>query len=792
VEVFDREWMKSIAKLKERARKYEQKEDWRSAIEAYRKVLETEESEGQIELELGLFNRVGDLYLRLGQVDEAVTYYEKAADRYAASGFYNNAIALCNKALRHRSERPEIYLKLSRFCHEQGFVTDARRWILDYAERQVMKGNVDAALTGLGEFVEAAEVPEVRELLAQQLAGHGRIPEAVDQLVRAHAEWGRRGDREAVARVAEQASLLDPTIDLDDAGPPDLPGLDENDASDGFEGAAAPQSHEVENAALAGGLEGLETYRSGMAEAPGQADALELDDRPADPGGAGDEADDEGPAGQAAGFDDLQTFESGADPDQDGPWAGAGVEPVPGAGVVPELDEEEPEPLPLLETGFQQEGGEEPVPLPLLEHEHDGPDGEAAGHTADRDDWLKALEAEAAELAAPAEREPVDMGPVEAEPVEAEPVEAEPVEAEPVDAEPVGEEEVEQEVAEPAPPEARVAPAPLEPIDLAGPLDVGGVDPYSAGWGDLDDSEEPLDLDLGDMGGVQGSASGAAREDEMDVDAILDRAKQLVSRGLTGEAIGELRLLAATDASPEVFREAMLVTKEVLRRSPNDISVRQRRVEFASRIGDRRLLVETYTELAQSLEATGAEGKARAMYQRVLALDPKNAVAREALGDDAVLDDVTTDLEPIGQGQPHGSELAALLSAMKTRPSAPAEEEDAAAHYDLGLAFKEMGLIEEAIAEFQTALRAGEERLKVFEELGQCFMLNGQHTIALKVLKRALEAPRQDEADVLGVYYHLGQCHEALGQPEEARAAYEQVLAIDHDFEDVPSRIGRL
>jgi tetratricopeptide (TPR) repeat protein len=220
--------------------------------------------------------------------------------------------------------------------------------------------------------------------------------------------------------------------------------------------------------------------------------------------------------------------------------------------------------------------------------------------------------------------------------------------------------------------------------------------------------------------------------------------------------------------------------------------VLQRRVEFASRIGDKGLMVDTYIDLAEALVRSGSETKARAMYERVLDLDPENEAAREALGDAAVEDAGAVDLDAILReldeetGAATGpvslemdESFANMLSQFKARVTEQDGSEDAGDHYDLGLAFKEMGLIDEAIAEFQTALTGGEERLKVYEELGQCFILKGQYNVAIKVLKRALQVPRQADTDLLGVYYHLGQCHEELGQRAEARSAYETVLAID-------------
>jgi len=118
--------------------------------------------------------------------------------------------------------------------------------------------------------------------------------------------------------------------------------------------------------------------------------------------------------------------------------------------------------------------------------------------------------------------------------------------------------------------------------------------------------------------------------------------------------------------------------------------------------------------------------------------------------------------------------------------------EDAQTHYDLGVAFKEMGLLDEAISEFQIALRGGDDRLKIFEELGQCFLLKKQYNIAVKVLSRAAQAEPDDEIELIGVYYHLGRAFEELGQRDKALDAYERVVGLDLNFQDVAQRMARL
>jgi len=101
---------KAIAKLKDQARIFEQREDWDEAISAYQQVLRAADEDQQVG-ELPLYNRVGDLYLRAGRPNDAVRYYEQAADRYGEAGLYNNAIALCNKALRYAPHRLDLLMR---------------------------------------------------------------------------------------------------------------------------------------------------------------------------------------------------------------------------------------------------------------------------------------------------------------------------------------------------------------------------------------------------------------------------------------------------------------------------------------------------------------------------------------------------------------------------------------------------------------------------------------------------------------------------------------------------------
>ena len=104
--------MSKLEKLKDRARALEAK-DARAAIDTWLEVLRAQDEEGDPNPDLGIFNRIGDLYLKVKDPGLAADYYDRAVDRYAELGFHNNAIAMCNKVLRNAPGRPTTYLKLA-------------------------------------------------------------------------------------------------------------------------------------------------------------------------------------------------------------------------------------------------------------------------------------------------------------------------------------------------------------------------------------------------------------------------------------------------------------------------------------------------------------------------------------------------------------------------------------------------------------------------------------------------------------------------------------------------------
>ena len=120
------------------------------------------------------------------------------------------------------------------------------------------------------------------------------------------------------------------------------------------------------------------------------------------------------------------------------------------------------------------------------------------------------------------------------------------------------------------------------------------------------------------------------------------------------------------------------------------------------------------------------------------------------------------------------------------------EKDDLKSHYDLGMAYLEMGLYTEAIKDFQIASRCQELQLSSMEMIGYCFLKHDQPRLAVKQLTRALEIAKGSSAENLGIHYNLGLAHEMLGELGIAREHFEEVYVIDMAFRDVAEKMRKL
>ena len=123
------------------------------------------------------------------------------------------------------------------------------------------------------------------------------------------------------------------------------------------------------------------------------------------------------------------------------------------------------------------------------------------------------------------------------------------------------------------------------------------------------------------------------------------------------------------------------------------------------------------------------------------------------------------------------------------------QAEDPETHYNLGIAFKEMGLLDEAIGELQKVCHAVEagssfsQPVQAYTWLAQCLVDKGVPEAAIRWYEKALQLPGLDYSSRCAIYYDLGSAFEASGDKKSALANFMEVYSSNIDFRDVASRI---
>jgi tetratricopeptide (TPR) repeat protein len=121
----------------------------------------------------------------------------------------------------------------------------------------------------------------------------------------------------------------------------------------------------------------------------------------------------------------------------------------------------------------------------------------------------------------------------------------------------------------------------------------------------------------------------------------------------------------------------------------------------------------------------------------------------------------------------------------------PVEEGDAETHYDLGLAYKEMGLFDDAIKAFEKTLRAPGRAVQCHVMIGMCYREQGNSSEAIQQFKQGLHATPNDR-ERLSLHYEIANTYESIGDEAEALYYFETVLKRDPNFADAVQRAAYL
>ncbi|HWP49908.1 MAG TPA: tetratricopeptide repeat protein [Candidatus Limnocylindrales bacterium] len=139
-----------------------------------------------------------------------------------------------------------------------------------------------------------------------------------------------------------------------------------------------------------------------------------------------------------------------------------------------------------------------------------------------------------------------------------------------------------------------------------------------------------------------------------------------------------------------------------------------------------------------------------------------------------------------------GDNVGDIIKEFKKSVLDEVGEEDYETHYELGIAYKEMNLLDDAIEEFKLAALSPAKYMECSSMIGLCLAEKGEYDQAIAHLKEALEKSGFDPEQYLNIRYELARIYEEAGQPDQALKLYKEIYQVNPQFMDVAQRLTQL
>jgi tetratricopeptide (TPR) repeat protein len=200
---------------------------------------------------------------------------------------------------------------------------------------------------------------------------------------------------------------------------------------------------------------------------------------------------------------------------------------------------------------------------------------------------------------------------------------------------------------------------------------------------------------------------------------------------------------------------------------------------------------EKPAEAATMFEFGGVDEVATPVPAESISFDSDSAYASLASDDGG-----NGTAKPVAMGIDAG--LAELFEEFRAAEEGDEVRADFETHYNMGTAYKEMDLMDEAIQEFQTSASLvkpgdGTSRfLQCCNMLGHCFIQKGMPEAAVLWFKKGLQAPGHTEDEYQALRYELGSAYEQLGDLKQAREFYTEVYGVDVSYREVAEKLSQL
>jgi tetratricopeptide (TPR) repeat protein len=302
---------------------------------------------------------------------------------------------------------------------------------------------------------------------------------------------------------------------------------------------------------------------------------------------------------------------------------------------------------------------------------------------------------------------------------------------------------------------------------------------------------------------MKGSGNGSSPsadevEADEDPDELRARALEFLERGEPIRAQRELVRAARACLKAARSADAQELYRRVVHMDPNHLEALRGLVEIAHINGERGKMAHWGCELGDVLLAREMYAEAKVQFERVLAFDPENIKAQSRVNrlrtmsavEEASFGTLAPDASEVegakvtvmdqSKGTQSDFDLGEILREFQTAVVDQISDGDSRSHHDLGMTYREMGLMEEAAREFETAATGEEDQAHSLEMLGECYLHLDRFEEAHDLFQRLL--PDLEGDGKARLHLQMGRTYEGMGAWDKAEESYFAALELNEDL----------
>ena len=312
--------------------------------------------------------------------------------------------------------------------------------------------------------------------------------------------------------------------------------------------------------------------------------------------------------------------------------------------------------------------------------------------------------------------------------------------------------------------------------------------------------------------------------------AHLKLAEIYQKKGDKKKAISEYLIAAEIFLKNQFYARAMAIYKQVPKQDPSLDHVYLKIADIYRKMGFMGDAFAQYRILVQHYDHQGSKDKALEVLSLMADMDPRKSDLKEKINVYKQSLNFKKEGPPAAPGQPafapEGAaeenkgalfDLGAVLESAETPPMADMKEistmekiygfeeifkelketsgpsaVDPNFNYNLGVASREMGFLDDAIEQFQVAVDKKQNPFEAANMLGLCFKDKQQWGEAAQAFQRALQAEGISKEKILETKYELGLVLKQQGKTDEALGLLREISSVDQKYRGAKEEIARL